>query len=743
MAFTTTIAIVLCADVAHAQREKSDSARTRDERRQSERASAADTAQRLAPIEIRTSILPAASLSIGSPIPARTAVLSSRKVADWKPRLLADLLATQPSISLYDDLGTPWKMNVSARGFTVGPTVGQAVGVTVFVDGVRQNEPDAQEVNFDLLPLEHVARIEVLSGNASLLGPNSLGGAINVITKRGLGPPSGELSLTAGSYGRLSGDTHFGGRTVAGLDYSLGGGIERESGWREATGAHRYNILMNLGHVDGERGVTLQGYAARSRAETAGSVPESEFNESPRTNFTPGDFEDLNAQQVALTGVSPLWGGAGTVGIHVRRSFAERFNVNQAPDPNVRSQTSNLSLGATAEWRASLASLGAGPLSLRVGGDARLNRVRARIFSEDALSSAPSTSSRSLTTDVESPGGDVAGFVLAEYVIRRLTLSGGGRFDFVSVPFKNRVNRDDETQNTFRQMSPRFGASLQIAPGISAYASAGQSFRAPAILELGCADPTAACALPFALGDDPPLRPVRATTLEVGGQLARSSWVASLTMYRSSVRDEIFFVASDSALLSGYFTNLDRTRREGVEVAVQGGVGPRATWYANYAWTRATFQSDGELFSVRSDAELGSALFGENIVRRGSRMPLVPEHQVKGGGDVRVSRALSVGMDWRWTGGQWLRGDEANETTPMRSYSVVGLRAGYRLRGWEVSTIVNNLADSHAATFGTFNLNRRTDEVERFFTPMNAREVRVVVRRFFGRVDGAVGAVDE
>jgi outer membrane cobalamin receptor len=90
-----------------------------------------------------------------------------------------------PGVSLLDDLGSPVKINLSTRGFIVGPTVGIPAGVSVFLDGVRQNEPDAQQVNFDLLPMEHVQRVELLSGTAPLLGANSLGGAINLVTARG------------------------------------------------------------------------------------------------------------------------------------------------------------------------------------------------------------------------------------------------------------------------------------------------------------------------------------------------------------------------------------------------------------------------------------------------------------------------------------------------------------------------------------------------------------------------------
>src|SRR5215210_7771660 len=110
-----------------------------------------DTARvtRLETIEVTSSIAPTAGPTIGSGIPARISTVTGEAIDAWEPRLLADVLATQP-------------------------------GVSVFLDGVRQNEPDAAEVNFDLLPMEHVQRVELLSGSGSLLGPNSLGGAVNL-----------------------------------------------------------------------------------------------------------------------------------------------------------------------------------------------------------------------------------------------------------------------------------------------------------------------------------------------------------------------------------------------------------------------------------------------------------------------------------------------------------------------------------------------------------------------------------
>ena len=679
-------------------------------------------------IEVVGSIAPTAGPTIGSGIPARISTVTGQQIDAWEPRLLADALATQPGISLYDDLGSAYKLNLSTRGFNVGPVVGLPPGVSVFLDGVRQNEPDAAEVNFDLLPMEHVSRVELLSGSGSLLGANSLGGAINLITRRGSGPLEGELEASGGSYGAGSAEGSVSGVTHGRTDYYAAGGYEREDGWREATGAHNYNGFVNLGRRGERRGISVQAFGAKSYARTAGSLPESLFDTSPETNFTVGDFEDLDLLQGTVTGYAPVGPGSGSFTAYLRRSHAERFNVNQAPDDNVRSITTNGTLGANGDWRWTRA-LGTGQLSLRTGVDASANRVHIRLFTENPLDA----SDTALTTDVRSPSWDVAGYVLGDYRVGRVTLSGGFRYDYIRVPFDDRLDPTGDTTSSFSRLSPRAGASVDLGGGASAYASAGQSFRAPAVLELACADETAACPLPFALGDDPPLKPVVATTLETGVQLVRGPAIISASVYHTAVRDDISFTQSESAIFEGFFANIGRTRREGAELSLQLLPSEAVSLYANYAYTLATYRDPAEIFSIRADdAFAGSPLAGPNDVAVGDHLPTVPAHQVKAGGLVRLPEGVDAGLDLRYTGRQWLRGDEANETEPLGGYLTVGARVGLERGPWEVSVVGSNLFNSRRAIFGTFNENRQTGELERFLTPMGARALKLVVRRSFG-----------
>ena len=161
-----------------------------------------------------------------------------------------------------------------------------------------------------------------------------------------------------------------------GWDYYLAGGYENEDGWREATGAENLNGFLNLGRRGPDRGLSLQAFGAESRAETAGSLPESIFSTAPRTNFTTGDFEDLNQLQASLSGYSRLGSSSrGSFTAYVRRTAAERFNVNQAPDNNVRSFTHNRTLGGNLDWRWTTPRPN-GSFSLRLGADGGANQVR-------------------------------------------------------------------------------------------------------------------------------------------------------------------------------------------------------------------------------------------------------------------------------------------------------------------------------------------------------------------------------
>jgi outer membrane receptor protein involved in Fe transport len=202
------------------------------------------------------------------------------------------------------------------------------------------------------------------------------------------------------------------------------------------------------------------------------------------------------------------------------------------------------------------------------------------------------------------------------------------------------------------------------------------------------------------------------------------------SVYRTSVDNDIYFIAS--SIIGGYFANIGSTRRQGIELSGQAFLAGGHTLYANYAYTLGTFEESQQIFSARADADPNSPLFGENIVQPGDHLPSTPANTVRAGASFKLPQGITAGLDIRYTGPQWLRGDEANETAPLPSYTIANARVGWQWKQWSILGIVGNVFNTKRAVFGTFNQNATTGDVERFLTPAQARQLKVVVRRSFG-----------
>jgi outer membrane cobalamin receptor len=163
------------------------------------------------------------------------------------PETIHNSLLTLPGVSFFDDQGSRLQPEIEIRGFDVSPVVGTPQGVSVFLDGVRVNEPDAQEVNFDLLPSAALAGAAVVRGPDVLFGRNSLGGTILLTTRRGTDTPEASLQVGAGSFGEELLTATAGGK-AGGIDGFMAFTGENEVGWRQATSANTRNLFAAVGH---------------------------------------------------------------------------------------------------------------------------------------------------------------------------------------------------------------------------------------------------------------------------------------------------------------------------------------------------------------------------------------------------------------------------------------------------------------------------------------------------------------
>lgn len=126
----------------------------------------------------------------------------------------------------------PIQPDVNFRGFTASPLLGTAQGLSVYLDGVRLNQPFGDVVSWDLIPKSAISSMALMPGSNPLFGLNTLGGALAVQTKDGLKNPGSSVQLLAGQQGRAAVEFETGGGRADGLNWFVTGNAFHENGWR-------------------------------------------------------------------------------------------------------------------------------------------------------------------------------------------------------------------------------------------------------------------------------------------------------------------------------------------------------------------------------------------------------------------------------------------------------------------------------------------------------------------------------
>jgi outer membrane cobalamin receptor len=156
---------------------------------------------RLPPLQIQDTRLPLTPLPADS-VPAAVEVIPQERLRGTGAATLQEALRPLPGVTTADHQGNPFQMDLAWRGFQVTSVTGSPQGISVFVDGVRVNEPTVEEVNFDLLPLDDIDHVEIIRGPAAIFGRNTLGGVLNIVTRRGAEMREIVPEAEWGSYGR-------------------------------------------------------------------------------------------------------------------------------------------------------------------------------------------------------------------------------------------------------------------------------------------------------------------------------------------------------------------------------------------------------------------------------------------------------------------------------------------------------------------------------------------------------------
>jgi outer membrane receptor protein involved in Fe transport len=168
------------------------------------------------------------------------------------------------SVYVNDMQENPLQPDLNFRGYTASPLLGTPEGMSVYLDGMRLNQPFGDVVSWDLIPRAAISSMELMPGSNPLFGQNTLGGAVSIQTKDGWSNPGLALQLADGSHSERTAELEFGGHTDSGFSWYLNADKFKDAGWREISPSDASQIFGKLGWKDADTTVTLSAAWAKT-----------------------------------------------------------------------------------------------------------------------------------------------------------------------------------------------------------------------------------------------------------------------------------------------------------------------------------------------------------------------------------------------------------------------------------------------------------------------------------------------
>jgi len=619
----------------------------------------------------RTAILPTGIDDLQSQPDAVS--VSDEQLQQWGALATDDKLRNVAGFSLLRRSGSqtanPTSQGVSLRGLGASGSS----RALVLADGIPLNDPFGGWIYWARVPQSSLSKVQLIPGGVSALyGNDALGGVINLETKSAVETDG----FVEGSYGNESSPFGSGWGSVRFGKWALVGSGEgfRTDGYIAVPADVRGSVDTAVNSQYGSGSARLERiFTARGRMFLSGSL----YGED-RRNGTPLQVNNTTVRQLAL---GTDW-NSPEAGLFTLRLYGGTQNYHQtfssiAADRNSESLT-NIQyvpvqqMGLIGQWSKQLAArftLLAGVDGLYVDG----------FSNESSFTQGKTTAHLSNGGTQESLGAFLEGIV---QLTPRWSLTLSGREDLWSnlnasstrVPVKGSstiIIYPDRGQNAF---NPRLSTAYVLNNGITLYAAAYRSFRAPTLNELYRS---------FRVGNvqtqaNPYLKAEHFSGAEGGIKATPSHRVAVHTsMFWGYTSDPVenVTVATTPQLITRIRQNLGETRSWGVQVGTAVQLTSTVQLTMTYQFTQSTVVS-----------------YPGHPALVGNRVPLVPQNEFVFQGTWAAPKRLFVAIQGRTEGNEF---DDDQNLFPLGGYFVLSATVSHPLpKGIDVFFEGENLTNN-------------------------------------------------
>ena len=656
------------------------------------------------------------------------------------------------------------------------PLTRQPAGLSTYIDGVRVNEPFGDVTSWDKIPSFAIGDMQVVPGSNPLYGLNTLGGAIAIQTKSGRDHQGAALEYEGGSWGRQRALAEFGGVSKDGsVDYIIGYQHTTENGWRKYSPSHVNQLFAKTGWQNETTKIDLSYIGSNNSLIGNGLTPEFLLSGDRDQIHTRPDKTNNYSHMLTLNGSH--WFNDDTMfsgNIYYKKSNRRTLNgdgyENDAEDGEAlegysqfgtctpeagedecevigsvlnRTHTRQDTYGATGQFtfnqplfgKENQFIIGAGYdyslIRFKQSEQANVGDIDGDIGTlDDSAMVFDGTRAPVLTGDGALGQRQTTGLTGKQYTARLFAtdtlslndkwhLNVGASWNFTRIDNVDTLRGGPSVssasltaKDSYTRLNPTVGLTHTPNENVTFYTSYSESSRAPTAIEVGCSNPLNPCLLPAALADDPPLNQVVAKTYEFGGRgklTENINWNAGI--YHATNHDDIQFTAANAQNGAGYFKNVGRTQRKGLDLGLNGVV-DKFKWSASYSYVNATYDTDVEFANASNSSSVDND--GVFTAKRGDRLPVIPEHQIKLRGQYAVTPDWTIGANVIGYSSQYVLGNENNNHRAntaacsdeaqadtcalgkgkLSGYFVVNLDTQYNIgNGWKAFAKATNIFD--------------------------------------------------
>jgi iron complex outermembrane receptor protein len=578
----------------------------------------ADSARRMERI-----LITAIRASEVAPIAQKTiphAAIAQRQFGQDVPLLLAN---TSPALTAHTETGTNWGYSyLRLRGI-------DQTRINITIDGIPLNDMEDQVLYFanfaDLM--SSVQSVQVQRGvGTSSAGTASFAGSINFETaplarlSRG-----GDLQLQLGSYGaqRISGSFHSGLVNDRFAVYGRAGAL-RTNGYRDHSGVRGGSAFVGAGWF-GDRDIIKLTALVGELADTLSYVGATlaELQQNRRYNpLAPDELDRFGQQMVALSYTRVVSAATSLNTTLYRNSASGNYDYFDGPD-RYRYNLAHAWYGVTSalnhergNWRLNL--------GLNANTYARAHRAYLR---PDPAALHDNTGNKE----------DASGFAKASYEVGRLRWFADVQARYA----RFRYEPDPDAGVTERAVSwnflnPKGGLTLQLADGLSAFASYGATTREPARNDLFAGDDDLNSGNVTVIGDFRRVRPESVRDVEAGITLTRARFDLQANVYNMGFRHSIERIGAPTASGLVPRRNVGAAYRRGIELDASWRGVPRWVFSAN-VWSSTN--------RIRAFAD---STVSPVVVRRDVEPLLTPRFVSVHRAEFAASPSFSIGAEGRY-----------------------------------------------------------------------------------------------